>query len=313
MKSRSRTGFADPFRAAVLGCTLALALLPLRPAHAQSSRVKDFHIRPGTDTATSEDRSAVSIQPRRGSSGGLLLWQCVERGGLAVGVLVLGTRDGGSRPLAWRFDRDRPHTATASAIPTEGYWYLPAEDVAPFTLRARQARRLVVNVPGTAGSPAPLEFVYEMDGAGEALDRLSCARSEPVAGRPILQRELGLGPPPDEGNYELAAVEVMPRITNGAAFQELVADSFPPALVGTGIRGQVRLRLRVQENGRVDSASVQVVESTHEALNALAVMAGRRLVMTPALVNNRPVAVWVELPFAFVAPDAEPAAAPPPP
>lgn len=223
MKSPDRAGFAAAARSIVIGSLFALVLLPVRSAHAQVSVVGSFQVRPGTHTATREDRSMAAIFPRGVMDGGMATWQCVERGGLAVGVSLDWPRDGGTRHVSWRFDGDPPDTASVTGFPDDAFWYLPPEDVAPFTLRARQARRLVINVWADSGSPAPAEYVYELAQAPQALDRLPCARNEPLGGRPLPQNQLGLAPPSTEGTYELA-----PSIAPAAQPDSAAAPPPPP-------------------------------------------------------------------------------------
>jgi TonB family protein len=122
----------------------------------------------------------------------------------------------------------------------------------------------------------------------------------------------------DEDTYELSAVEVMPQVTNTVEIQRMLERNYPPELSNATVPGRVMLRFRVLENGRVDSASVQVTATSHQAFNEPAIRAVRRLALTPALVGGRPVKVWVELPIAFLtefvgADSAAPAGPPPPP
>jgi TonB family protein len=186
-------------------------------------------------------------------------------------------------------------------------WYLAAPHVAPFTVGAKGARRLAIRAAGNAAAPAEIEYVYDLAGAGRALERLPCARGTPTAGRPLPYVE-----PPNEGTYAMPAVEEQPRIRNRAEIDRLLEERFPPELRATG--GRVVVRYRVLQSGRVDSASVTVTESTHEALSELARMAVRRLVHTPARIGAWPVVVWVEVPLTFAAKpvEADSAVAPPP-
>jgi TonB family protein len=300
-------------RAAFVALLFALPAAP--SAHAQPPRVGSFFIREAEDPATGENRSVAAIIPRRGP--GQVRWQCVERGGVAVGInLGVLSHDEYTRRVTWRFDGDPPDTTSLSGMSGTMDWYLPPDDVASFTVRARTARRLVVRAL-SAGT----EYVYALDQPGPALDRLPCARGTPVPGQPLRpgrERDgVERATPPDEGTYELSAVEVLPRIRNRAELARLLAEGFPPALRDSGVQGTATLRFRVLENGAVDSATVQVTHSTHEAFNEPAIAAVRRLVATPAMVNGRPVKVWVELPLTFTltrnaeAPDS--AAAPPSP
>lgn len=297
----------------------AVALVAARSAHAQP--VGSFLVHGKTDPVTGEDRSFAMIHPESGvRGGGLMAWNCVAAGGVVVtlGLDVIG-RASGVRPLTYRFDRDRPETATASRTDSLSNWYLSAEHVAPFTLRARRARRLVIRAPGHAGAPTEEEYVYDFAEAGQALDRLPCARGTPVPGRPLPYEErMGDGVAqwvPNERGYELSAVEVRPQLTNQPEIDRLLVERFPPALRGTGVTGRVVVRFRVLENGRVDSATVAVTESTHEAFDATARMVARRMTFTPAQLYGLPVRVWVRLPLSFQAgrAEADSAAAPPPP
>jgi len=294
---------------------LLASLLPAAPAaHAQQAvRVGSFLVLPEADSATREDRSRALIAPTHGRGGGMVMWQCVAGGGVTVGVSFGEvSSDGESRRVVWRFDEDRPDTASLSGMSGDMLWYLPADRVAPFILRARSARRLVVRGPADAGGTPRPEHAYDLAEPGAALDRLSCARGTPVAGRP--ERRVPVRTvPPDEGTYALAAVEELPRMRNVPEVSRMVQSSYPAALRGSGITGRVQLRFRLLENGRVDPATVQVTESTHEAFNEPAIAAVRRIVMAPAMVNGRPVRVWVEMPLTFAADAAAPAAAPPAP
>lgn len=117
--------------------------------------------------------------------------------------------------------------------------------------------------------------------------------------------------PPAEGTYELSAVEEMPEIRNRRDIARLVAAGYPVDLRGTGTQAGVTLRFRVLTTGRVDPATVTVVESAHEAFNEPAVQVARRMLFRPAGINGRPVSVLVTVPINFFDPDT-PAADPVP-
>lgn len=287
------------------------ALVLALPAQAQTPRVGSFYVVVGTDPA-GEDRSRAVINAREGI--GQVRWECVEDGGVVVGVnLGALSRDGDVGRVEWRFDRDRPDTAELARANVVT-WYLPADLVAPFTLRARTARRLVIRSLATR-----VEQIYDLDQPGPALDRLPCARGTPVPGRPPQRAASASGMvvrevPPDDGTYELSAVDIVPQIRNRAEIHRLLINGVPAALRGTGVSGRVQVRFRVLENGRVDARSVQVTESTHEAFDAAAIAAVQSLQLSPGYVNARPVRVWVELPLMFTADPAphDSATAPPP-
>ena len=127
---------------------------------------------------------------------------------------------------------------------------------------------------------------------------LPAAAQQPVAPPP---------PPPAEGSYELWAVEEQPRLRNADKVAERIAAAYPPALADSGIGGQVRLRLRILENGRVDPESVSVLQATNPAFVEAATTVARQMRFAPAKARGRPMKVWVELPIHFRSPVPRPA------
>lgn len=115
-------------------------------------------------------------------------------------------------------------------------------------------------------------------------------------------------PPPDEGTYDISAIEVPPRVRNARQVARQLEVRYPPALRDSLISGDVVLRFRILEDGTVDPASILAILSTHEGFEEPAVSVIGQMRFTPALVNDRPVRVWVEVPirFAVEAPPAPP-------
>jgi protein TonB len=103
--------------------------------------------------------------------------------------------------------------------------------------------------------------------------------------------------PPDEGTYELSAVEEQPRPTNIADLRRQLERNYPPLLRDARVTGTVQVRMRVMEDGTVDAGSIQVTSSSHEQFNDPTIRSVQRLRFRPAKVNGRPVKVWVELPI----------------
>jgi TonB family protein len=103
--------------------------------------------------------------------------------------------------------------------------------------------------------------------------------------------------PPDEGTYELSAVEEQPRPTNIADLRRQLERNYPPLLRDARVTGTVQVRMRVMEDGSVDAGSIQVTSSSHEQFNDPTIRSVQRLRFRPAKVNGRPVKVWVELPI----------------
>lgn len=115
--------------------------------------------------------------------------------------------------------------------------------------------------------------------------------------------------PPDEGTYELSAVEELPVIRNPAGVARQIAARYPPALRDSGVWGGVILRFRLMESGTVEPSSVGVELTTDPAFNEPAMAVVREMRFQPARVNGRPVKVWIELPIGFLAVPTAPAPA----
>ncbi|HEX6751773.1 MAG TPA: TonB family protein [Longimicrobium sp.] len=105
--------------------------------------------------------------------------------------------------------------------------------------------------------------------------------------------------PPDEGTYELSAVEEQPSLSNSSEVQRQLERNYPPLLRDAGVTGTVTLRMRVMENGSVDPESISVESATHDAFGDAAKRVVSRMRFRPAKVGGHAVKVWVTLPVTF--------------
>jgi protein TonB len=105
--------------------------------------------------------------------------------------------------------------------------------------------------------------------------------------------------PPDEGTYELSAVEEQPSLSNSSEVQRQLARNYPPLLRDAGVIGTVTLRMRVLEDGHVDPESISVENTTHDAFADAAKRVVEKMRFRPAKVGGHPVKVWVTLPVTF--------------
>jgi protein TonB len=105
--------------------------------------------------------------------------------------------------------------------------------------------------------------------------------------------------PPDEGTYELSAVEEQPELSNRSEVARQLSRNYPPLLRDAGVVGTVTVRMRVMENGSVDPSSVSIENSTHEAFGDAARRVVERMRFRPAKVGGKAVKVWVTLPVTF--------------
>ncbi|HEX9938397.1 MAG TPA: energy transducer TonB [Longimicrobium sp.] len=105
--------------------------------------------------------------------------------------------------------------------------------------------------------------------------------------------------PPAEGTYDLSSVEEMPELANRADVARLIQRSYPPEMRSRGETGTVTLRFRIQEDGRVDSASVMIENATSPEFTEPAAKVARAMRFRPAKIENRAVPVWVTVPIPF--------------
>jgi protein TonB len=105
--------------------------------------------------------------------------------------------------------------------------------------------------------------------------------------------------PPDEGTYDLASVDEQPGLNNRTEVQRFIERNYPPLLRDAGIAGTVTLRMRINEDGRVDGESITVENATHDGFADTAKRAVERMRFRPAKVNGKAVKVWVTLPVTF--------------
>lgn len=283
------------------------------PLQAQpAERVGDFTVEVRADSITGQDRSFATLWPEGRVLGmdvdaGPLLVSCGrDSAGLSAAVMLraYGT-PGDTLPVVVRLAGAAPDTLVLEG--EEGsVWFLRALDVAPLLQGALQADSLFIQMVSAPGMGEPAPFAYGLQGVDTVLGRLGCAAIPPVpgrlAGRRVLQDETS-------GMVQASAV-VPPRLRPGQTgdFVRYLARNYPRELWDARVEGQVSVRLRVAEDGSVDS--VTVTRSTHEAFSAAALGAVRRLCFEPATAYGRRVKVWVEQPINFTRPDSRPPARP---
>jgi TonB family protein len=298
----------------VRGAALLAALWGVDPIQAQQDlEIGQFSVRLQTDPITDQDRSFAVLFPRDGMASGMgfVTWWCSETGELLAGVrLTAPVRDDQTQEVVWRFDTDRPDTTLLGSASGATTWFMPEDDAVPFTIRAKTATRLVIRVPGDAPTYRDTDYFYDLTGSANALDRLSCARNPRLLGRRASEAredtttlEPGRRTSPESGSmYELSAVEEVPRPLNVEDFRRSLNRNYPPLLRDARVNGTVELRLLVMEDGRVDPQSITITNSSHEQFNDPTIQSVSALRFSPAIVNGRPVRVWITLPIQWTPP-----------
>jgi protein TonB len=99
---------------------------------------------------------------------------------------------------------------------------------------------------------------------------------------------------------------VYPATLSDVRFEPAVLISqpvpkYPPVLEQAGVSGLVKLRFVVDTTGRVEPASIKVVESTHQGFEDPARESVAAAVYHPARIGQRPVRQLANQPIRFVA------------
>jgi TonB family protein len=167
--------------------------------------------------------------------------------------------------------------------------------------------RFIVDVDGTARD---FHIVSSSDSVlhAPALAALSVLRFAPavVDGRPVRVRaalpiEWQLPAPVSDGAGAQVAptadniTERPPRMLNARALATAMRREYPASLRGSGRTAQVVVRFRVSPAGIPEEATV--LSSTDPEFNAASLSVIRVLRFRPAALDDRPVAVPVELPL----------------
>ena len=95
--------------------------------------------------------------------------------------------------------------------------------------------------------------------------------------------------------FEFYAVEVKPEVLNLEEVREMV--EYPDIARKAGIEGEVILKVLVWTDGTVKKVSV--AQSDYDAFNEPAVKSAYHLKFSPAYQRDKPVPVWVYVPFHF--------------
>lgn len=109
---------------------------------------------------------------------------------------------------------------------------------------------------------------------------------------------------PDEEQLKPGDAELLPipseeyLVTSMPVLKADVRVPYPPASRKQGIQGAVVMNLLIDESGKV--REVSLVEGPHADLNTAAMAAAKGFQFTPAMIQNRPVAVRIRYTYRFV-------------
>jgi periplasmic protein TonB len=174
----------------------------------------------------------------------------------------------------------------------------PTDIPQPPSIKGKSIPQAVVsNIPTKAenGFPVPIpDDISDPEKTIETQDALS-NRTDPryVAineGNQKIEFD-GSGMDFDPSPVVFIPVQFEPKIVTSPA------PEYPESALKSGIEGNVWLKLLVTKDGKVKN--VLVLKSDADIFIQASMDAAKRWVFTPALMNGKPVAVWVSIPFRF--------------
>ena len=154
-----------------------------------------------------------------------------------------------------------------------------------------------VTIPGR-GIPVPVPDASVSPDNTLATQKEMNNNFPPVAGEGSDNREFRYAP-----GKELPIPENFPAPTDFVPcekFPEIVVRAtpvYPELAIRANLEGKVWVNILVDKQGKVKNAII--AKSNQEIFNEAALKAAMQYSFTPALQNNKPVAVWIVVPFKF--------------
>lgn len=175
----------------------------------------------------------------------------------------------------------------------------PEQQEAPPVVKGTQELIPPETPPSTIKAPDPTQVaVNPEDFSGQGKLGGVAAGVENGVAQDVTNRTA----PPDQGTYDLESVQEKPSLQNAADVTRSLVRNYPPLLRDAGVAGTVLVKMRVNEDGRVDASSVEIQESSNDAFSDAAKRVVERMRFRPAKVDGRAVKVWVILPVTFQVP-----------
>ena len=99
--------------------------------------------------------------------------------------------------------------------------------------------------------------------------------------------------------YLMSEVQSQPKLSSVTLAARLILESYPADLKSRGVGGLVELQFVVDEKGKVEAASVEIVDATQTTLAEAAKKVVSRLDFTPGKMNGAGVRTKVVLPILY--------------
>jgi protein TonB len=95
---------------------------------------------------------------------------------------------------------------------------------------------------------------------------------------------------------EVSEVDVRPSLRNSSDVQRALERVYPPSLRDAGVTGETMLQFVIDENGRVEPGSIEVVSSSSEEFASAARRVAASMRFSPAKSGGHTVRVTTTMP-----------------
>ena len=191
--------------------------------------------------------------------------------------------------LAPKEEAPKPEPASLPAPPVKGDFV---------AVKPPTAAPVGIPAPDPNAAPARPEDFSGVGKEGDVVGEKDASDTRAPTGNtePAQAEEKHEEAPVSNEPMEASAVEVRPSLRNSSEVQRALQRDYPPLLRDSGVTGETVLQFVIDEDGRVEPGSVEVVSTTNDEFAA----AARRVVSTmrfsPGRVGDRKVRVITTMP-----------------
>lgn len=189
------------------------------------------------------------------------------------------------------------HEATPGwTLPPPHQWpgFIPAPSSPPLPGIVEPRHPGRVSAPGDAASPVPVSDDRADPGKTMATqDELRTLVDPPgaSAGDGVGEGPIVIPPSEEEAPPEWVQTEELPHVV------KRVVPAYPELALRAGLTGRVFVKVWVDKEGKPRKAIA--TGEGNEIFHQAAVDAAMQFVFTPAIMNGRPVSVWISIAFSF--------------
>jgi len=188
--------------------------------------------------------------------------------------------------------REHPHTPPP---PVKGDFVSPKPpETPPASIPAVNPNAVPINVADVSGIGKEGDVVGAVDPADKRAPTGNTEEAPKVEEKH--EDPAPAAEPASDGPMSESEVDVRPSLRNEESVQRALERNYPPSLRDAGVTGETMVQFVIDEEGRVEPGSVEVVSSSDEAFASAARRITSTMRFTPAKSHGRNVRVTITLP-----------------